>query len=345
LKYYNKNYQNLFNKTCSENNKKEEKMNLTKEKMLDMLETMLLIREFETPLENMLFEQKTPGDIHQCIGEEASAVGVCFALEKKDYVFSNHRGHGHCIAKGLEPKFIMAELEGKVTGYSKGRGGSMHIMDIKNGLMGTSGIVAGSVPLANGPALKAKLKGTDEVSVVFFGDGGSNQGSVHESMNLASIWKLPTIFVLENNHYAECTAAEYSCSIKDFTKRALSYDMQAFQADGSDVVDVYNKASEAVKHARSGQGPSLLVIDLYRYKGHYIGEPEGYRTKEEIEEYMTQKDPIKNFKNSLIKKGFITENDYDKMLEKVKSIITDAIKFADESPWPDKSETYRDVYV
>jgi len=320
-------------------------MNLTKEKMLEMLQTMLIIREFETPLENLLQEDKTPGDIHQCIGQEASAVGVCFALEKRDYVFSNHRGHGHCIAKGLEPKFMMAELAGKVTGYSRGRGGSMHIMDLKNRLMGTSGIVGGSIPLANGPALYSKLKGKKDVSVAFFGDGASNQGSVHESMNLASIWKLPTIFVLENNHYAECTPAEYTCSVKDFKKRAAAYNMQAFEADGSEVLDVFSKMTQAVERARSGLGPSFLILDLYRYKGHYIGEPGGYRTEEEIENYMNKKDCIKNFKDSLIKKGFITEKDYDQMAERAKNIISDAIKFAEDSSWPDISETYKDVYV
>ena len=164
-------------------------------------------------------------------------------------------------------------------------------------------------------------------------------------MNLASIWKLPTIFVLENNHYAECTAAEYSCSIKDFKKRAFAYDMEAFEADGSDVLDVYSKATEAVKRARSGQGPSLLILDLYRYKGHYVGEPGGYRTEEEIEDYMQKKDCIKNFKNFLIKEGHIIKKDYDQMLEKAKNIITEAIKFADDSQFPDKSETYKDVYV
>ena len=320
-------------------------MNLTKEKMLDMLQTMLTIREFETPLENLFYEGKIPGAIHQSVGQEGAAVGTVSALEKTDYIFTFHRSHGNLIAKGLEPKLMMAELMGKATGYCKGKGGSMHLTYPKLGAMGSNGIVGIVTVLANGPALHAKLKGKKNVSVAYFGDGASNQGSVHEGMNLASIWKLPTIFVLENNHYAECTAAEYACSVKDFKKRALAHDMPAFEASGSDVLEVYDNMSRAVERARNGSGPSLLVLDLYRYKGHQVGEPEGYRTKEEIEEYISKKDCIKNFKDFLLKKGHITEKDYERMAEKAKNIISDAIKFADDSPWPDKSETYTDVYA
>ena len=189
---------------------------------------------------------------------------------------------------------MMAELWGKSTGYCRGRGGSMHIMDVKNRLMGTTGIVGGGMPQANGPALKSMIKGTKEVSVVFFGDGASNQGTFHEALNLASIWKLPTIFVLVNNHYAEATPIEYACNIKNLADRAKSYGIPGVSVDGMDVLKVYEAAAEAVQRARKGEGPTLLVLDTYRYAGHYVGEPEGYRTDEEIESYK-KKDCILNF--------------------------------------------------
>lgn len=320
-------------------------MELTNEKMIEMLQTMLIIREFETPLERLFYEGKIPGAIHQSLGQEGAATGTVFALDKTDYIFTFHRSHGNLIAKGLEPKYMMAELFGKATGYCKGKGGSMHLTYPKLGAMGSNGIVGIVTVLANGPALYSKLKGKNNISVAYFGDGASNQGSVHEGMNLASIWKLPTIFVLENNHYAEATPAEYSCSVKDFKKRAVAHDMPAFEAKGSDVLEVFDNMSKAVKRARNGEGPSLLVLDLYRYKGHQVGEPEGYRTKEEIEDYMVNKDCIKNFKALLINKGLITEESSKTMEDKAKSIISEAIKFAEDSPWPDVSETYTDVYA
>ena len=320
-------------------------MELKNEKMIEMLQTMLIIREFETPLERLFYEGKIPGAIHQSLGQEGAATGTVFALDKADYIFTFHRSHGNMIAKGLDPRYMMAELFGKATGYCKGKGGSMHLTYPKLGAMGSNGIVGIVTVLANGPALYSKLKGKNNVSVAYFGDGASNQGSVHEGMNLASIWKLPTIFVLENNHYAEATPAEYSCSVKDFKKRAVAHDMPAFEAKGSDVLEVFDNMSKAVKRARNGEGPSLLVLDLYRYKGHQVGEPEGYRTKEEIEDHMVNKDSIKNFKALLINKGLITEESFKTMEDKAKSIISEAIKFAEDSPWPDVSETYTDVYA
>jgi acetoin:2,6-dichlorophenolindophenol oxidoreductase subunit alpha len=319
-------------------------MNISQEKLKEMLKTMLLIRHFETSLEELFFEGQIQGAAHLSIGQESSAVGVIFALDKKDFVFSNHRGHGHCIAKGLDVKKMMAELWGKSTGYCKGKGGSMHIMDLDKRLMGTSGIVGGAIGLANGPAFNSNFKNTKEVSVAYFGDGGSNQGIFHEALNLASIWKLPTIFVLENNHYAEATCIEYTCNIKSLSDRATSYGILGLNADGSDVLDVYKKASEAITRARNGEGPTLLVIDVYRYKGHEVGEPEGYRTKEEISQHMAN-DCIENFKNYLINNKYLIEDDYININDDAKKLVSDAIKFAEESSFPDLSELYKDVYV
>ena len=269
-------------------------MDLNKEKLLEMLKHMITTRYFELSVDRLYREGKIPGGCHLGYGEESTGIGVIAALDKTDYVFSNHRGHGHCIAKGLDLNRMMAELWGKSTGYCRGRGGSMHIMDVKNRLMGTTGIVGGGMPQANGPALKSMIKGTKEVSVVFFGDGASNQGTFHEALNLASIWKLPTIFVLVNNHYAEATPIEYACNIKNLADRAKSYGIPGVSVDGMDVLKVYEAAAEAVQRARKGEGPTLLVLDTYRYAGHYVGEPEGYRTDEEIKSYK-KKDCILNF--------------------------------------------------
>jgi acetoin:2,6-dichlorophenolindophenol oxidoreductase subunit alpha len=319
-------------------------LNLNKEKLLEMLKHMITTRYFELSVDRLYREGKIPGGCHLGYGEESTGIGVIAALEKTDYVFSNHRGHGHCIAKGLDLNRMMAELWGKSTGYCRGRGGSMHIMDVKNRLMGTTGIVGGGMPQANGPALKSLIKGTKEVSVVFFGDGASNQGTFHEALNLASIWKLPTIFVLVNNHYAEATPVEYVCNIKNLADRAKSYGIPGVSVDGMDVLMVYDAATEAVQRARKGEGPTLLVLDTYRYAGHYVGEPEGYRTDEEIEIYK-KKDCILNFKKYLIENKFLNEEEYKAIDESAKKDLEKAIEFADKSPLPDISDIDTDVYV
>lgn len=319
-------------------------MDLSSAKLKEMLRQMLTTRYFELSVDRLYREGRIPGGCHLGYGEESTGVGVIAALEESDYVFSNHRGHGHCIAKGLDTKLMMAELEGKATGYCRGRGGSMHIMDVNKRLMGTTGIVGGGIPQANGPALKSLIKGTKEVSVVLFGDGACNQGTFHEALNLASIWKLPSIFVLVNNHYAESTPVEYNCNIKNLADRAVSYGIPGIGVNGMNVLDVYKAMSEAVQRARKGEGPTLLVLDTYRYGGHYVGEPEGYRTEEEIEEYK-KKDCILNFKNYLIENKILDENEYNMIDEKAKKEIEEAIEFADKSPIPDISDIDTDVYV
>jgi acetoin:2,6-dichlorophenolindophenol oxidoreductase subunit alpha len=320
-------------------------MEFSKERLLEMLQTMLTIRAFETPLESLVFESKIPGTVHQSIGQEAAAVGTIFPLSKEDRIFTFHRSHGNLIAKGLEPKFMMAELWGKATGYCKGKGGSMHITCREMGAMGSNGIVGMVSVLSNGPALYSKVKGKNIVSVAFFGDGASNQGSIHEAMNLAAIWKLPTIFVLENNHYAESTPAEYACSVTDFTLRGKAHGLRTFSADGSDVLAVYSVMKSAVDFAKKGEGPSFIVLDLYRYKGHQIGEPLGYRTDKEVQDYIDKKDCINNFRKYLTGLGYLDDAEFDRMKQKAERIIDEAIKFAEDSPWPETSETYTDVFV
>jgi acetoin:2,6-dichlorophenolindophenol oxidoreductase subunit alpha len=319
-------------------------MDLGKEKLINMLQMMLTIREFEMSVDYLFKEGRVVGAVHLSTGQEASAVGVVTVLEKNDYIFTHHRGHGHQIVKGLDIKKMMAELWGKSTGNCKGKSGSMHLMDIEHNAMGANGILAMATIHVNGTALYSKIYNTKQISVAFLGDGSANQGSVHEGMNLASIWKLPCIFVLENNHYAEATPVEYACNIKDLSERASGYGIASLKADGSDVLDIYDKTTQAVNRARNGDGPTLLVVDLYRYAGHYVGDPEGYRSKEEIEEHM-ENDCILKFKNHLKELGYINEEDFIKMKEKSKVIIEEAIKFADESPLPEVSETYTDVYV
>lgn len=320
-------------------------MELSKDRLLEMLQTMLIIRAFETPLEPLVFEGKIPGTVHQSIGQEAAAVGTVFPLKKQDRIFTFHRSHGNLISKGLDPKLMMAELWGKSTGYCKGKGGSMHITCPELGAMGSNGIVGIVSVLSNGPSLYSKVKGKDIVSVAYFGDGASNQGSIHEAMNLAAIWKLATIFVLENNHYAESTPSEYACSVRDFTLRGKAHGIPSYNVDGSDVLAVYEAMTSAIDNAREGNGPSFLAIDLYRYKGHQVGEPLGYRTDKEVQDYIDKKDCINNFRKYLTSKGYLADEEFENMKNKAERIIDEAIRFADESPWPEKSEVYTDVFV
>lgn len=319
-------------------------MEMSKEMLLDILKKMLLARSFDTPFDKLVFDGKIPATVHQCIGQEG-IIGTVIPLRKDDYIFTGHRSHGVLLAKGLDPKKMMAEIFGKSNGYCKGKAGSMHITSPENGAMGSNGILGYVTVLVNGPAFYCKLKNIDRVSVAYFGDGASNQGFISEGMNLASIWKLPTIFVLENNHYAESTAAEYACSVKDLTLKGKANNIPGYNVDGSDVLEVVKVMEEAVANARNKKGPSMLVIDCYRYKGHQIGAPEGYRTIEEIENYKRTRDPIMKFKNYLIGLGYLNEEEYQDMEKEAQVIVAEAIKFADESPYPDPAETYTDVYV
>lgn len=274
-------------------------MEISNDLYLAMFERMLKIRVFEEELYRLFMTEKMPGTMHQAIGQEASEVGVCMALIDGDAVVSNHRGHGHAIAKGVSIGELMAEMYGKKDGVSQGLGGSMHMYDKKNGFFGTNGIVGAGAPIASGIGLALKLEHTGNIVVSFFGDGAINQGAVHEAMNLAAVWKLPVIFVCENNQYAVSMPVEKSSVVKNLSERAKAYGIPGITVDGMDVVDVYNKALHFVNDARKNEGPAFIECKTYRYKGHSRFEPAKYRPAGELEEWK-KVDPINKIKDSLI---------------------------------------------
>jgi acetoin:2,6-dichlorophenolindophenol oxidoreductase subunit alpha len=316
----------------------------SKEQLLWMYERMRTIRGFEDRVSELFAEGKLPGFVHLYAGEEAIAVGVCSQLTDADYITSTHRGHGHCIAKGVDVKEMMAELYGKATGSCKGKGGSMHIADVDRGMMGANGIVGGGGPLACGPALTAKVLGKDQVVVCFFGDGAAEQGTMHESMNLASIWDLPVVFVCENNGFAESTPVEYHASVKDIADRATAYGMPGLSADGTDIFAVSEAISEAIDHARKGKGPTLVECKAFRYYGHFEGDAVAYYT-DEMREDFRERDPIKKFRENVLERGLVSEDELDTIDEKVENLIEEAVAFAEESPMPTSDELTTDVYV
>ncbi len=319
-------------------------MELSRDELLHLYERMRLIREFETRLHQDFAAGKIPGFVHLYAGEEAIAVGICSQLRDNDFITSTHRGHGHCIAKGVDINAMMAEIYGKATGACKGKGGSMHIADVSKGMLGANGIVGGGPPLAAGAALTAKVKGTDQVSVCFFGDGASNQGTFHEALNLASIWNLPVLFVAENNGYAETTSTEYSMGGRDIADRAHAYGMPGVVVDGQDVFAVYEAASEALRRAKAGEGPTLLECKTYRYFGHFEGDGITYRSREE-EQLAKDRDCLLRFRAAVTERGLLTEADFDAVDARVQAAIAEAVAFADRSPMPDVAEVFTDVYV
>ncbi len=317
---------------------------LNKECALWMYETMVTIRRFEEQSRREADAGKLRG-IHSSIGQEAVPTGICAQLRDNDFVLGTHRSHHHCIAKGVDIKEMMAELLGKATGTNKGKGGTMHIADIRKGMLGANGVVGSNIPVATGVALSAKVRGTDQVSVVFFGDGASSQGSLHEAMNLASIWKLPVLFVCENNRYAESTPFEYSVAGGSIANRAAGYAMPGVVVDGQSALEMFEVAREAIARARAGEGPTLIEAQTYRYMGHMgADDPLGYRTKEE-EDYYKGRDCIKRMEEHLLDAGFATESDLKTIDERVLVAIGEATKFANDSPFPDPSELTTDVYV
>jgi pyruvate dehydrogenase E1 component alpha subunit len=320
-------------------------MVFSNEKTVDMYRKMLTIRVFEYKVKDLFAQGKIVGAVHLSIGQEAVPVGVCSALKKGDYVLSNHRGHGHCIALGVDVKRMMAELFGRETGVCKGKGGSMHLADFSVGMLGASAIVGGGLPLAVGAGLSSKMQKTNQVAVVFFGDGAANQGTFHESLNLAAIWRLPVLFVCENNQYAESTPVTKVMLAKNVSDRAVAYGIPGKVVDGMDVTAVHEAVEEAASKAREGQGPSLLECKTYRYLGHEEGDPyTTYRSEAEVEEWK-KKDAINRFRKTLIEKGVLTENEAVEIENDVKKLVEDAIKFADESPWPKPEEALKDVFV
>lgn len=305
---------------------------------------MLEIRFFEEKVFDLYAQNLVPGTIHLYLGEEAVAVGVCSLLRKDDYITSTHRGHGHCIAKGAELKRTMAEILGKKTGYCKGKGGSMHIADFKIGMLGATAVVGAGLPIAVGAGLSAKLRKTDQVVACFFGEGASNQGTFHESINMASIWKLPVIFVCENNLYAMGTRQSRVMAIENVADRAVAYGIPGVVVDGNDVLAVYEATQRAVERARKGEGPTLIECKTYRHKGHSRVDPAKYRPKEEVEEWLA-KDPIKRFKEKLLQTNTLTEAEIQQIEKEVSAEIEEAVKFAMESPYPAPEEALEDIYA
>ncbi len=320
-------------------------MELDREAMLKLYKTMTIIRHFEERGIPETGQRGMSASVHSSAGQEAVATGVCANLTDEDYIGSTHRGHGHCIAKGVDVKQMMAELFGRSTGPNKGKGGSMHISDMSKGMLGTNGVVGASIPLALGAALTSKVKKLGRVAVAFFGDGGSSQGVTHESMNLASIWKLPVIFLCENNGYAMSTPSEYAVSITHIADRAQGYDMPGIHIDGMDVFAVYDATAQAVARARAGEGPSLIECQTYRYYGHTVFDnPLTYRSKEE-EDHWRARDPLKLFREAVLPLGDITAEELDQIDMEAETLMDEAVKFADESPLPEPVELYDDVYV
>jgi len=319
-------------------------LDLSKERLTQMYRGMLEIRLFEEKVFELYGQNAVPGTIHLYAGEEAIAVGVCSALGKNDYITSTHRGHGHCIAKGADLKRTMAEILGKKAGYCSGKGGSMHIADFRIGMLGATAVVGAGLPIAVGAALSARLKKDNRVVACFFGDGASNQGTFHESLNLASVWELPVIFVCENNLYAMGTRQSQVMKISNIAERAIAYGIQGLTVDGNDVLEVYKSMCEAVEKARSGEGPTLIECKTYRQKGHSRVDPAKYRPKEEVQEWLS-KDPVKFFKKKLIEEYSFTDAELGDVEKRALNTIEEAVKFASESPYPLPEEALESVYA
>ena len=319
-------------------------LKLAKEKLSEMYKKMLEIRYFEEKVFELYGQNLVPGTIHLYAGEEAVAVGVCSGLRKDDYITSTHRGHGHCIAKGADLKRTMAEILGKKTGYCKGKGGSMHIADFNIGMLGATAVVGAGLPIAVGAGLSAKLRKTDQVVACFFGEGASNQGTFHESINMASAWSLPVIFVCENNLYAMGTRQSRIMNIENIADRAAAYGIPGVTVDGNDVLAVFEASQKAVDQARSGAGPTLIECKTYRHKGHSRVDPAKYRPKEEVEQWLAN-DPLKRFRTTLQQNENFSQAEVQKIEENVAAEIEQAVKFAVESPYPAPEEALEDVYA
>jgi pyruvate dehydrogenase E1 component alpha subunit len=317
---------------------------IDKKTAVEIFRTMVKIRRFDETVIQLYADGEIPGFMHLYIGEEAVAAGVCAALNKSDYITSTHRGHGHCIAKGGRPDYMMAELFGRKTGYCKGKGGSMHIADLDIGILGANGIVSGGIPTAVGAAVGIQYQDDDRVAVSFFGDGATNVGQFHEACNLASIWELPVIFVCENNLFAQTTPRTEHQKIKDVAARASAYDMPAVTIDGNDVIEVYQASKEAVKRARDGGGPTFIECKTYRWRGHWEGDPQPYRTQDEVKEWKL-KCPITRFRRYLIENKVMLKQDLESIDKIIEDELQEAVEFARSSPFPEPEEALDDVYT
>ena len=322
-------------------------MSIPNDKLRWIYSTMQRIRQFEEAMLEQTFANNAMGVTHSSDGQEAVPTGICAHLMENDWIGSTHRGHGHCIAKELDIKRMMAEIMGRATGQCKGKGGSMHIADFSKGMLGANAIVGASIPLAVGAALTSKYRKEEKksVSVAFFGDGATSQGILYESMNLASVWKLPIIFACENNQYAEATPTWYAVAGDNIASRARGYGMPSMQVDGMDVFAVYDAAGAAVKRARNGEGPTFLELKTYRFHGHFhADQPHKYRSVEE-EEYYRSRDPIILFENRVLDSAVMSEDELQEIRGSVKAEVIAATEFALESPMPSPEELTKDVYV
>lgn len=318
---------------------------ISREEALDVYQQLRTIRSFEEKLDALVKAGRLPGFLHLYVGQEAVAVGVCAHLGERDVVNSTHRGHGHCIAKGVDLKGMMAELFGRKTGICKGKGGSMHIADVDLGMLGANGIVGAGIPLTVGAALTADVKQTGGVAIGFFGDGATNQGQFHEALNLAGAWNLPAVFVLENNGYGEATPMEFATAVKDLSVRAASYGMNSIVADGMDFFDVFEKAGQAIQTARDGGGPTLLECKTYRFLGHFVGDPIGYRSEEEEQDWKTNRDPLATFLTKARERGLVSDEQIARIDAQVTAEIDEAVAAAEEAPFPEATDVLTDVYV
>lgn len=319
-------------------------MEFSKEKLIGMYETMLTIRAFESKAVDLFADNKLPGFVHLYLGEEAVATGVCANLADKDFITSTHRGHGHLLAKGGKVDLMMAELFGKATGYCKGKGGSMHIADVDLGILGANGIVGAGQPIAAGAAFACKYKKSDAVVVCFFGDGASNRGTLHESINMASIWQLPVVYVCENNLYGISNCQRNHMVVNDVADRAGAYGIPGVVVDGNDVMAVTEAAAEAIARARRGEGPSLIECKTWRWRGHFEGDPGTYKDSAEQAEWL-QKDPIPRFARKLTELKYATQEELEQIKAKVDRQIEAAVEFANTSPDPSPEDALTDVYA
>ncbi|MDP6042929.1 MAG: thiamine pyrophosphate-dependent dehydrogenase E1 component subunit alpha [Dehalococcoidales bacterium] len=319
-------------------------MTVAKEKLLDLYRTMVRIRRFEERVSEEFAAGNIPGSVHVYIGEEAVATGAIAHLRKDDYIMSTHRGHGHLVAKGGKMNLMMAELFAKRTGYCLGKGGSMHIADLDIGMLGAAGIVGSGIPIATGAGLSARIRGTDQVTICFFGDGASNIGRFHEGINMASIWKLPVIFLCENNLWAVSVPTSTSLAIQDIADRGVAYGIPGVVVDGQDVMAVYEAVGEAVTRAKKGEGPTLVEAKTYRYRGHFEGDAGTYRPREEIEKWLAR-DPINIFREQLTKTQMLTEKQVAEINKEALEEVAKAVQFAKESPFPKPEETLDNVYA
>jgi acetoin:2,6-dichlorophenolindophenol oxidoreductase subunit alpha len=321
--------------------KVESRAGISQEQLRDFLREMLLIRRFEEKVEERFRAGELPGFLHVAIGQEAVAVGVCSALEEDDVMASTHRAHGHTIAKGTPINAVMAELYGKVEGCSHGYGGSMHLYDIERGNLGANAVVGGGLPATVGAALAFKFRRQPRVALAFFGDGATNIGTFHESLNLAQLWKVPAVFCLEDNHWAESTPKRQHSPIGDMTKRAEAYGMRSSAVDGQDVEAVYDAAMSAIAHARSGQGPVLLVCKTYRLVGHYIGDPQVYRPKSEQKELRETQDPIAKLREKLA----LSDEEWEDLDREVIEEVEASVEFAKNGTDPAPDDALKNVYA